>query len=202
MEVFKKYNDAELLTAINSPADIDSAIKFIYRSCYDFLKTYTCANSGNDEDAQDIFQEVLVVFIELVHQNKFRGESTIKTFLYSLNRNIWLNELKKRGRTERRNTIYEKEKDVEVINVSQYMVQAETQKQIFSIVGTLGQTCKKILLAFYYENLSMKEIFKMVDYESEQAVRNKKYKCLKQLEQLLTNDPALARILKNALNHE
>jgi RNA polymerase sigma factor (sigma-70 family) len=202
MEVVKKYTDTELLAAIKSPTSIDGAIKFMYREYYELLKIYTCQNSGTDEDAQDIFQEVLVAFINLAQKDKFRGESSIKTFLYSLNRNIWLNELKKRGRAERRDTIFEKEKDTEIMDVSYFMAQAEMQKQILTVVEELGETCKKILLAFYYENLSMKDILTTLDYESEQAVRNKKCKCLKQLEQLLTTNPHLAQTLKNALNHE
>jgi RNA polymerase sigma factor (sigma-70 family) len=202
MEVVKKYTDTELLGAIKSSAGIDGAIKFMYREYYDLLKNYTCQNSGNDEDAQDIFQEVLVAFVDLAQKDKFRGESSIKTFLYALNRNMWLNELKKRGRAERRDTIFEKEKDTAMMDVAYFITQGEMQKQIFSIIEGLGETCKKILLAFYYENLPMKEILHTLDYESEQAVRNKKCKCLKQLEQLLVNNPHVAQTLKNALHHE
>lgn len=43
-----------------------------------------------------MFQEVVVAFIDLVKKDKFRGESTVKTFLVSLNR--YYN--KKQGRQE------------------------------------------------------------------------------------------------------
>jgi RNA polymerase sigma factor (sigma-70 family) len=202
MEIVKKYTDTELLAALKLPAGIDNAIRFMYREYYELLKVYTCSNSGSDEDAQDIFQEVLVAFIDLAQKDKFRGESSIKTFLFSMNRYMWLNELKKRGRAEKREVAFENEKDTELTNISQLMIQNETQKQILSIIEELGETCKKILLAVYYENLSMKEILTTLHYESEQVVRNKKYKCLKQLEQLLTANPSLAKILKTALNYE
>jgi RNA polymerase sigma factor (sigma-70 family) len=202
MEVVKKYTDDELLAAIQLPQGVDDAIKFMYREYYESSRIYICQNSGNDEDAQDIFQEMLVAFIRLVQNNKFRGESSIKTFLYAMNRNIWLNELKKRGRAERRDTIFETEKEKEVADVSYFIAQAEMQKSLFSVIETLGETCKKILLAFYYDNLSMKEILTTLDYESEQAVRNKKCKCLKKLEELITNNPSVAKILKTALNYE
>ena len=48
----------------------------------------------------------------------------------------------------------------------------------------------------------MKEILEQVDYETEQALRNKKSKCLKQLEQLLTANPMMAKNLKTALQYE
>jgi hypothetical protein len=45
----------------------------------------------------------------------------------------------------------------------------------------------------------MRDILKTLNYENEQVVRNKKYKCLKQLEQMLTGQPALAKSLKSLL---
>jgi RNA polymerase sigma factor (sigma-70 family) len=204
MEVVKKYSDTELLEAIKSPqsTDLDKAIRYMYKAYYDLLKHYTCQNNGTEEDAQDVFQEVLVTFIDVVKKEKFRGESSIKTFLYSINRNLWLNELKKRGRSEKRDTIFENEKDKTLMDFSHIIAENETRKQILSIVDELGEICKKILLAYYYENLSMKEILVNVEYESEQALRNKKSKCLKQLEQLLTANPLMAKTLKTALQYE
>ena len=70
------------------------------------------------------------------------------------------------------------------------------------IVEGLGDNCKKILLAFYFDNLAMKEILQNLQYENEQVVRNKKYKCLKQLEQLMTQQPQLAANLKSVLMYE
>jgi DNA-directed RNA polymerase specialized sigma subunit len=69
-----------------------------------------------------------------------------------------------------------------------------------NIVDELGEMCKKILLMFYYENLSMKEILTNLEYENEQVVRNKKYKCLKQLEQMIEINPSLKKTLKNLLH--
>jgi RNA polymerase sigma factor (sigma-70 family) len=203
MNVVKKYSDTELVAALKPGSGTDEhAIKFMYLEYYTLLKTYVCQNNGNEADAEDIFQEVVVAFINMIHQNKFRAESSIKTFLFALNRNMWLNELKKRGRAEKRNTVFEQAKEIDEAGIAVTIAQHESQKQILAVVASLGETCKKILLAFYYDNLSMKEILTTLHYESEQVVRNKKYKCLKQLEQLLTANPQLAQKLKNAFGNE
>ena len=67
------------------------------------------------------------------------------------------------------------------------------------VLETLGDHCKKILVLYYYENQSMKEILAALHYENEQVVRNKKYKCLKKLEELIKNKPGLYQQLKNLL---
>src|SRR5688500_9464115 len=91
-------SDAEILSALSDPRRINEAIRVIYSRHYNTLSSFVKNNRGTDDDAQDIFQEVVISFVRLVEQDRFRGESAIGTFLYALNRNIWLNELKRRGR--------------------------------------------------------------------------------------------------------
>ena len=54
----------------------------------------------------------------------------------------------------------------------------------------------------YYENLSMSEIVdQMPGYQNEQVLRNKKYKCMKQLEQMMQDNETLRIQFKNALKN-
>lgn len=202
MEVQQNYADRELLTAIRSGQYVNLVLKFLYRQYFEGFSVYIEQNNGSRQDAEDVFQEVLVSFLELVRLNKFRGDSSVKTFLFSLNRNIWLNELKRKGRAQVRELKFEKAKDDKDPDTAQMIIGRESRKQVMEIIERLGDGCKKVLLAFYYQNLSMKEICEQTEYESEQVVRNKKYKCLKQLEQMLVENPTLAKTFKNAFNYE
>ena len=200
MEVIRNFPDSELVTNIQSGLRMDETLKAIYRSHFDSLIWYVMNNSGSRQDAEDVFQEVVVAFIDLVKKDKFRGESTVKTFLFSLNRFTWLNELKRRGRAMAREEKYEKGQEKVVLDTSELIADREGKEEVVKLVGELGEACKKILLLFYYENLSMKEILETMHYENEQVVRNKKYKCLKQLEQMVNSNPALKLTLKNLLH--
>ena len=200
MEVIRNFPDSELVANLRAGKRMDETIKAIYRNYFDSLSWYVMNNSGSRQDAEDVFQEVVVTFIDLVQKDKFRGESTVKTFLYSLNRHGWLNELKRRGRALAREEKYEKGKEQSEPDTGHLMADREGKAEIMNLVGTLGETCRKILLLFYYENLSMKEIQQATEYENEQVVRNKKYKCLKQLEQMINENPMLKQNLKNLLH--
>jgi RNA polymerase sigma factor (sigma-70 family) len=197
MELHRTVDDATLLQALRSNANPDEAIRHLYRTQYNLTKIYIQQNSGSEEDAEDIFQEVICSFIDIVKKDKFRGESSVSTFLYALTRNTWLNELKKRDRAKIRDEKFEKQKDTTGPDVSHFIANRETNNQLMQLVNSLGETCKQILLAFYFENLAMKDILKNLAYENEQVVRNKKYKCLKQLEQTITSNPQLAKNLKS-----
>ena len=200
METVKTFSDTELVANLRSGGRMDETIKAIYRDYFNALSWYVMNNSGSRQDAEDVFQEVVISFIELVQKNKFRGESTVKTFLFSLNRHAWLNELKRRGRALAREEKYEKGQEETVTDVSHAIVDRESKQQLMDLIAQLGEACKKILVLFYYENLSMKEMLDALEYENEQVVRNKKYKCMKQLEQMLKEDPALKQTLKNLLH--
>lgn len=200
MEFIRKMPDDEIVNNIRSGRLLDETVKELYRDHFEPLSRHIVLNSGSSQDAEDIFQEVIVNFISLVERDKFRGESSIRTFLFSMNRHTWLNELKRRGRAQAREEKYEKGQVRVEQDVSTEMAGREEKKMIASLVASLGETCKKILTLFYYENLSMREIVDQTDYENEQVVRNKKYKCLKQLEQLLQDNPALKETLKSLLH--
>ena len=73
--------------------------------------------------------------------------------------------------------------------------------QLSSLLNKLGESCRKILELFYYENLSMKEIVSHLHYENEQVVRNKKYKCLQQLTDMIRKNPQAAKLVSELTNN-
>ena len=200
MELIRNFSDTELVASLRVGERVDDIIKSLYRNYFDSLAWYVEHNSGSRQDAEDVFQEVVITFIGLVQADKFRGESSVKTFLYSLNRHIWLNELKKRGRALARETNYSKGNEWVELDVGEFIADRETKNLVMDLMDKLGETCKQILLLYYYENQSMKQILTTLHYENEQVVRNKKYKCLKQLEQLLNAHPNLKKTLKTWLH--
>jgi RNA polymerase sigma factor (sigma-70 family) len=193
MRVAGKYTDAELIVAIKAERNLNKAIMYIYQQYAASTSSFIIHYGGSEQDADDVFQETVVSFIDVVKKGNFRMEASIKTFLVSVARNIWFNELKKRERSDRREKIFEHSRDQMEEDVSQQIGDLEKKRQLRELVNNLGEPCKKILMLFYYENLSMKEIVEHLPYENEQVVRNKKYKCLQALTGFIKNNPTIAR---------
>jgi RNA polymerase sigma factor (sigma-70 family) len=189
------FADAELVTAIGNGDQLNSAIFFIYREYSNTIQAFILANNGSQQDAEDIFQETVVNFIDLVKKNRFRGEASVKTFLVAIARNLWLNELKKRVRSDFREKVFEKSREEAELDVSQYIADREIKQQFLGVLEKLGEPCKKLLTLFYYENLPMKDIVHHLHYENEQVVRNKKYKCLQSLTEMVKQNPVIARLV-------
>ncbi len=200
MEVVRSIPDRELVQNLRSGNRLNESIKTLYRDHFESLSWFIINNSGSQQDAEDVFQEVVLNFIELVQKDKFRGESSVKTFLFSMNKFMWLNELKRKGRSDARELKYENARNENEPDMGHQLADREARKKVMDVVEQLGETCKKILVLFYYENMPMKDILKTLDYENEQVVRNKKYKCLKQLEKMLTDNPGLKQTLKTLMH--
>jgi len=197
MKSILQFSDDELISCIKGNTGLNEAIGFLYRQHFDALSALIIYNSGTVEDAKDIVQEVTINFIDTVRNDKYRGESSIKTFLFAMTRYTWLNELKRRGRADKREKLFEAGR-TESSEMEITIEKREAQKQLITIFEKLGDSCKKILTLFYYENLSMKEILEQTSYENEQVVRNKKHKCLKGLTSLVKDNVSMIQILKEA----
>ncbi len=202
MQIVRDYSDTEIVAALKNNGEMDKAIGFIYKNYYNLLEYYVVNNKGTKEDAADIIQETLVAFIDIVQQDKFRGEAGVKSFLYSIARNLWLSEFRKRNSADNRNRVFEKGKDETEQGAINQLIKSEYYKAIQDLFERLGEKCKQLLLLVYYEDLPMKDIVeKMPGYENEQVLRNKKYKCMKQLEQMIQDNEDVRIQFKNALKN-
>ncbi len=175
------FSDSELVEAIREKEMLEPAILQLYKDHAEITRSFIKGKGGTDQDADDIFQETVVSFIDSVQKSKFRQESGIRTFLISISKNLWYNEIRRRQRAINRERLFEADRNMEDPDVSEIIQDRELKKQLNQLLQDLGDSCRKILELFYYENLSMKEIVSHLHYENEQVVRNKKYKCLQQL---------------------
>ncbi len=192
MKVEGKFSDSELIMAVSDKTRLNEAILFIYRQYSDIVSSFIINYGASEQDADDVFQETVIAFINIVQQGKFRMEASIKTFLVSVARNIWRNEQKKRMRTDFREQRFESGRAQSEDEINEWINESEKKRQLRDLVFKLGEPCRKLLMLFYYENLSMREILDHLPYENEQVVRNKKYKCLQQLTEIMKNHPSIA----------
>jgi RNA polymerase sigma factor (sigma-70 family) len=189
-----QLSDEEILSGIRGN-QLNETIYAIYRQFKQTVRAFILSNGGNHDDSEDIFQETVIVFIDLVQQNKYRGDAAIKTFLVSIARNLWMNEWKKKKSLDQRGKVFEINRGEADGDITQLLDQREIKQQFLELIESLGEPCRTILHLYYYENLPYREIVKRLHYENEQVVRNKKYKCMKDLTELAKNMPQLMALV-------
>lgn len=197
----QRFTEKEILRGIQDKNQIDRILKFLYNDYYPYLESAVLKKHGNHEDAADIIQETFLVFIDLVINNKFREQASIKSMLYSIANNLWISEIRKRSSMNKRNEMYANQKEEIDLGIMKQLELFENKKFILAIFESLGSACKNLLYKFYYLEMSMKDILQDENYTNEQVVRNKKYKCLQQMIKKINEDPNLRQTLKLALKN-
>jgi RNA polymerase sigma factor (sigma-70 family) len=99
-------SDSELVEAICASGTLEQAIVQLYKEHGTITRSFIMGKGGTEQDAEDIFQETIVSFIDTVQKGKFRQESGIRTFLISISKNLWYNEIRRRQRAGNREKLY------------------------------------------------------------------------------------------------
>ncbi len=187
----KILSDEEILIGLRSN-DLNKPLLQIYQQYAEAIAIFVTAHGGSDQDGDDVFQESVVAFVDLVQKGKFREQSSIKTLLISIARNIWYNQMKKSHSLDSRARKFEAGRDHTEENITLDLDAREIKQEFLEVMAKMGESCRTILTLFYYENYSFKEIASRMAYENEQVARNKKYKCMKELTDLIRDNPLLS----------
>ena len=166
--------DQEVLEKISNGDE--SALDFLYKKYYRMMTNLVIKNSGTEEEAKDIYQEALVVFWKKAISGNLVLTSKISTFIYSICLNLWRKELERKSRH-----VNEVKDGIDFINDEQ----EEKVKIIHQCIGSLGETCKKILSYHYFDGYSMQDIAEKLGYANTDTAKTKKYKCKQKLFELV-----------------
>ena len=71
-------------------------LEYIYKKFFPSVKAFVNSNSGNDDDARDVFQEAIIAIYRRVNDDSFAITCSFKTFVYAVVKNLWLKELERR----------------------------------------------------------------------------------------------------------
>lgn len=193
-----KTSEADIIVTLQSKGfgAHNSALESIYRDHYPVIKSFILKNNGSEIEAQDIFQDAIIVFYEKMRLSDFVLTSSIRTFIYSVSRNLWLNRLKVQSRSIELND------EIEMISIEPNIVNAlesnELNDLIFGEISKIGADCKKVLIHYYYDRMRMKKIAELMSFANEQVAKNRKSSCMKKLKVLIkANRPLLDMLNKN-----
>jgi RNA polymerase sigma factor (sigma-70 family) len=166
-------------------------IRFLYKTCYPDIRKLVLANKGTDQDAQDLFQDALLIIYQKIVTLGIILNCAFRTYLYSCCRLMWLKELEER-RYMGENYEYT---DTHSGNINEEVSTFERAKMSIykRHFEELGKECQDIL-KMYYDNVSMEEICAKMGYQSVQAAKEKKYRCKKSLMTRIYNNPSYKKL--------
>lgn len=179
-------DDNILLQLIRSTkeADNDRAFEYCYREFYALIEKNVLANSGDARDAEDIFQDGLIVLYHQIKKDQLNLTCSLRTYLYSICRNLWLKKLRKSSRVVELSDALQQYVTIEESHLKT-LEKTEEKEVIAGFLDQLNEGCRKILLYFYFDKIRMAEIAERMGLSGEQVAKNKKAGCMKKLKTLM-----------------
>lgn len=189
------YSDEAIIEGLRLRSDY--IIKYIYQELFPMILFLVTKNNGSEEDAEDIFQDSLIIVFRKIKANELDLTCSFRTYVYSISRNLWLQKLSKRKQFSREFS------DIEVyITMSDYALSERNQdeQEKFRLYQqhflTLGEDCQKVLLLFM-KKTSLKEIAAEMGYKTEKYAKTRKYLCKEELKKRIINDPKCQKFLSD-----
>jgi len=167
-------SDSEIINEIKRGNE--KALLILYKQNLASIKKFVLNNSGNMDEAQDVTQETMIAVWQNVAKTDFLLHVKLSTYVLSIAKNQWYKQLKKKTRFK-------------VVDVSATEnLKAEEPPLIYDAkivsdyVNKLDETCKRLLMYFYFDGLDMNTIAEQMGFANSDTVKSKKYQCFKKLE--------------------
>jgi len=189
------YSDEAIVEGLRLRSDY--IINFIYKEFFPLIRFLVTENGGLDEDAEDIFQDGIIILYSKISLNQLILTSSFKTYMYSVCRNLWLQKLNKRK------ALFDKLTDVEdFIDLPEETLQEASirETEMHRIIQihflSLPEDCQKVLRLFI-KNIPLREIAGIMGFKTENYAKTRKYLCKQDLKKRIADDPRSQKILKN-----
>lgn len=187
----QEYKAEEILDGLRNRDT--NVLDFIYKSFFQQIKIFINKNSGTDEDAQDMYQDAILIIYQKIKNDNLTLNCSFNTYLYSVCRLLWLKQLEKRKKSQEYVENSEKlvELDDDILKIynsnERYIIYQNHFKK-------LSQNCQKIL-ELYMARIQLKEIANILGYKSDKYVKKRKHQCKEKLVNSIKNDPRYKELL-------
>lgn len=161
----------------------DPAIRYLYQKVFPPVLHWIRKNSGEKEEAQDIFQEAILIVYKQIKMGTYDPKYAIQAYMFSICKNLWVNYIKRKNKQKELPEEVNQIQDDQ--NVLANIISKEREKYVMDLFAQLGERCKELLILSFYHKYSSQEIALKMGFGSEDMVKTKKYKCKQRLSVLM-----------------
>jgi len=187
------YSNIDLLNGILRNDTI--VLQYVYKNFYSKINFFIKKNSGDDDDANDIFQEAIIIIYRKLKANELVLDCTFETYLYSVCRFLWLKQLDKRKiEKEKIKDNHDYNEDIYDDGLEKVADLNERYRLFQKHFVNLGKDCQKVL-QLYFDKVPLKNIAQIMGFKSEKYAKKRKFKCKEYLIKSIKQDLEYSKIL-------
>ncbi len=159
------------------------AVEDLYRNAFPYCSSIVLKNNGTMEHAKDLFQECILVLFKNIRKEDFKLNCDVKTYLYSVMRNLWLKEIRSSARMQTHSFTDDSEKTYVTITpeeIEAKRIEESKYQWVQQAMEKIKEDCKELLLSYYFKKMPLKEIAGKMDI-TYQFIKVKKNRCMNYL---------------------
>lgn len=158
----------------------DEVIRKIYEDCFPGIRGFVSSRSGNLDDANDLFQDALIVVYKKCRDGDFELTCKLKTYLQAVCRRMWMNKIARRKGIHITDITEVEEEIGAEPDITISFHKQERERLYREYFSKLGADCQRILTAFM-EGVKMRQIAAQMKIASEGAAKKRKFVCQQRL---------------------
>ena len=163
----------------NRHSEINDSLKTLYKKWPDikrFLRTKGC----NTTDAEDIFQEALLIYSRKIDEPDFVLD--VEPFYYVKNtcKFLWYNQSRKEAKNPKAE-LHENFAELE----DDWFQKELKLRSIEVAISKIGKQCQELLQLFYGLGWNMVDIAKKIGLRNDKVAKAQKYRCINKVKELV-----------------
>jgi RNA polymerase sigma factor (sigma-70 family) len=155
------------------------SFKQLYSKYFTSIAQYITNNNGSIADAEDIFQEAMLVLLNKIKDPNFILTASLQTYFFAIVKNLWLKKLRSFKVAQRYNAHAISQTEQAYIEPSNTVLLQE--ENITNWFTKITANCQRVLKAIFFFNIPMEKLMQQMGWKNKHTASNQKYKCIEQI---------------------
>lgn len=162
--------------------DNNVAFGVLYGKYFGYTRKFVLGNKGNLEDAEDVFQDALIILYEKLYDDDFKAYTCLANYVTGISKNLWLKKLRNRNFFVEIHDSYYFENKEEINQAIEN--ERDYWNKLNDYINEISSHCKNLIQDIFVKNKSIEEIQSKYNYSTKQNAQNQKYKCVEQIRKI------------------
>jgi DNA-directed RNA polymerase specialized sigma24 family protein len=161
----------EKATALDNVASRQSFFEGLYEKAFPPFARFAARMHASLDDTKDIFHDALIIYCEKCQKPGFAVRTTAEAYVVGIAKNLWLRKF------NRDRHLVSAGIETEYLVPPDYFPSTR-EVSVLTFLERTGKRCLDLLVKFYFEKSSLKEISGLQGYSSEHSAAVQKHKCI------------------------
>lgn len=183
------FSDSDIVHGMLSEDErlASESLKHLYKSCSQMITQIVCSNGGNVQDAEDLVQDVLLMFRAQLLSGKFvyKEDVRLSTYIYRMAMNQWITILSRRSADVRRVAEYHVRNEGMDRDPSRIFEDVEETNTFWVVFSKLSPLEQDLLRHYYDKKMPLEQIANLLDIKSVDAAKMLKHRTMLKLRRLI-----------------